>query len=153
MHAIATDFVFTIRAELADTLVIGAMTRGLRRFVPITGGSVTGPALEGDVLPLGGDSQIVVSDTLLEVEARYFIRTHDGVTIAVTNRGIRKAPPSVMLRLTQGEAVNAEEYYFRTAPCFEAPPDSSYRWMNEFTFVASALREKNVAVIHVHRVL
>jgi hypothetical protein len=104
-------------------------------------------------LPLGGDSQIVISDTVIEVDARYFIRTHDEVTVAVINRGIRRAPASVMARLSKGEAVNSEEYYFRAAPRFEAPCDSEYRWMNESTFVASAERERNAAVIHVHRVL
>jgi hypothetical protein len=153
MHTLATEFVFTIRATLADVMVIGEMPHGLRRFVPITGGSVTGPAFSGSVLPLGGDSQIAISDTLLEVDARYFIRTHDEVTIGVINRGIRRAPASVMARLGQGEAVNSDEYYFRTAPCFEAPRDSKYRWLNESTFVASAEREKNAAVIHVYRVL
>ncbi len=153
MHTIATDFVFTVRANLADMIVIGEMSGGLRRFVPITGGTVSGPAFSGTVLPLGGDSQIVVSDTVIEVDARYFIRTHDEVTVAVINRGIRRAPASVMARLGKGEAVNSEEYYFRAAPRFEAPRDSEYRWMNESTFVASAERERNAAVIHVHRVL
>jgi len=153
MHTIATEFVFTVRATLADMMVIGEMPRGLRRFVPITGGTVTGPAFSGSVLPLGGDSQVAISDTLLEVDARYFIRTHDEVTIAVINRGIRRAPASVMARLGKGDAVNSDEYYFRTAPRFEAPRDSAHRWMNESTFVASAERERNAAVIHVHRVL
>ncbi len=153
MHTITTDFVFTVRANLADIIVVGEMPRGLRRFVPITGGTVSGPAFSGSVLPLGGDSQIAISDNLIEVDARYFIRTHDGVTVAVINRGIRRAPAAVMVRLGKGEAVNSDEYYFRTAPCFEAPPDSAYRWMNESTFVASAERERNAAVIHVHRVL
>jgi hypothetical protein len=153
MHTIATDFVFTVRAALADMIVIGEMSRGLRRFVPIIGGTVSGPAFSGSVLPQGGDWQIAISDTLLEVDARYFIRTHDEVTISVVNRGLRRAPASVMARLGRGEAVTPDEYYFRTTPCFEAPRDSGYRWMNESTFVASAEREKNTAVIHVHRVL
>jgi len=153
MYTIATDFAFTVRANLADVIVIGEMPRGLRRFVPITGGTVSGPALSGSVLPLGGDSQIAISDTVIEVDARYFIRTHDEVTVAVINRGIRRASASVMARLGNGEAVNPEEYYFRAAPRFEAPRDSAYRWMNESTFVASAERERNAAVIHVHRVL
>jgi hypothetical protein len=153
MHCIATEFVFTIRVTLADMMVIGEMPRGLRRFVPIAGGTISGPAFSGSVLPLGGDTQIAISGTLLEVDARYFIRTHDEVTIAVINRGMRRAPASVMARLGKGEAVNSDEYYFRTAPCFEAPRDSAYRWMNESIFVATAQREKNAALIHVHRVL
>ena len=153
MLKLLTEFAFTIHAELAEPEVIGKMAQGVRRYVRILGGSVSGPKLTGSVLAGGGDSQLVLSDTLLELEARYFLRASDGTGISVVNKGLRRAPKTVTERLLQGESVDASEYYFRTSPRFEAPLDSAHAWLNESLFVASAERQKLSVIVHVHRVL
>jgi uncharacterized protein DUF3237 len=118
---------------------LGAMLRGRRRFVPILGGSVEGPRLAGDVLPGGADWQVGRADGILELVARYAIRTRSGVEIAVTNRGLRRASPEVMARLARGEPVDPALVYFRTVPTFEAPA-GAYDWLNRSLFLASAAR-------------
>jgi hypothetical protein len=153
MQPIVTEFCFTARAELGEPITIGDMSQGIRRFVPILGGTVKGPRLTGSIAAGGGDWQITVSTRRIEVDARYFIRTHDDVLIAVFNRGFRRAEPDVMHRLANGEAVAPDQYYFRTLPRFEAPIDSSHAWLNESLFVAAAERERAAAIIHFHRIL
>jgi hypothetical protein len=153
MPELLSEFAFTIQAELAEPEVIGKMAQGVRRYVRILGGRVSGPKLTGSVLAGGGDSQLVLSDTLLELEARYFLRASDGTGISVVNKGLRRAPKTVTERLLRGEAVGANEYYFRTSPRFEAPADSAHAWLNESLFVASAERQKLAVIVHVHRVL
>ena len=153
MHPLATEFCFTVRAELAAVQTVGDMSRGVRCFVPILGGSVQGPRLSGSISQGGGDWQVIVSPCRVDVEARYFIRTDDEVLIAVFNRGVRRAEPDVMRRLMSGEAVPPEQYYFRTSPRFEAPVDSRHAWLNDNLFVATAERERAAAVIHFYRVL
>ena len=153
MLPLATEFCFTARAELGAPITIGDMSQGMRRFVPILGGKVDGPRLSGSIATAGGDWQIIVSTRRIEVEARYFIRTHDGVLIAVFNRGFRRAEPDVMQRLANGEAVPPDQYYFRATPRFEAPIDSPHAWLNDSLFVATAERERAAAVIHFHRIL
>jgi hypothetical protein len=153
MRRITTEFCFTARAELGVPITVGDMPQGIRRFVPILGGKVEGPRLSGSITPGGGDWQVIVSTRRIEVEARYFIRTHDAVLIAVFNRGFRRAEPDVMQRLANGEAVPPDQYYFRTTPRFEAPIDSPHAWLNESLFVAAAERERSAAVIHFHRIL
>jgi hypothetical protein len=118
---------------------LGAMPRGRRRFVPILSGSVEGPRLAGDVLPGGADWQVGRADGILELVARYAIRTRSGVEIAVTNRGLRRASPEVMARLARGEPVDPALVYFRTVPTFEAPA-GDHDWLNRSIFVASAAR-------------
>ena len=93
-----------------------------------------------------------ISDTLTEVSAYYFIRTRDGVRISVFNNGLRRATPTVAVRLFGGEPV-APSYYFRTAPRFEAPAGSPQEWLNEFLFVDKAERELQAAIIHVFQLL
>jgi hypothetical protein len=118
---------------------LGAMPRGRRRLVPILGGIVSGPRLEGEVLPGGADWQIARADGILELVARYAIRTTGGQDIAVTNRGLRRAAPEIMERLARGEPVDPTLVYFRTTPVFEAPAGAC-EWLNRSLFLASAAR-------------
>jgi hypothetical protein len=151
--AFCTEFAFTAHVSVAAPIVVGEGPAGLRRFVAITGGTVAGPLLNGSVLAAGGDSQLVRYDGVLVVEARYLIRSDDGVLVAVINRGLRDGPPAVMSRLARGEKLAASEYYFRTAAQFEAPMGSVYEGLNKALFVATAEREPDAVIVHFFRVL
>jgi len=148
-----TEFAFTARVALAPLIVIGQGPEGLRRYVPILGGTVEGPLLQGTVLAAGGDSQVLRADHVLSVEARYIIRTADGVNVSVVNRGIRHGPPDVIARLTAGGRVSPDEYHFRTAALFEAPLGSTAEWLNKSIFIGRAEREPDAAIVHFFRVL
>jgi len=118
---------------------LGLTPHGRRRIIAIHGGRVNGPCIEGLIMPGGADWQYVRSDDAVELEARYSIRTSDGIEIAVINRGLRRAPPEIMDRLARGEHIDPALVYFRTVPVFEAPP-GPYHWLNRSIFIASAQR-------------
>jgi hypothetical protein len=118
---------------------LGPTPHGRRRIIAILGGRVTGPRLEAEIVPGGADWQYVRGDGVLELEARYSIRTRDGVEIAIINRGLRRASPEIMERMSRGEPVDFARVYFRTAPTFEAPA-GPYEWLNRSLFVATAAR-------------
>ena len=145
--------VMDLSITVGTPLDVGDVGAGVRRFVPITGGTFAGPLLSGKVVPGSGDWQIVRSDGALNAEARYILETADGVLIAVNNRGVRHASPEVMAQLNQGELVPPASYYFRTSATFEAPVGSAHEWVNRTLFVATAEREPSTAVIHFFRVL
>jgi hypothetical protein len=147
-----TEFAFTANVFVGTPLVVDHTPDGVRRYIPITGGTVAGPVLNGKVLPAGGDSQIIRSDGVIVLEARYMIQTDDNAMISVTNRGFRHAPPGVMARLLRGEHVGRDEYYFRTVAQFEAPVGSRYEELNKYLFVGTAEREANAAIVHFYRV-
>lgn len=153
MPSLHTEFAFTARVTLAPLIVIGRGPEGMRRYVPILGGTVEGPLLQGSVLAGGGDSQVVRADEVLSVEARYIIRTADGVNVSVLNRGIRHGAPDVMERLSAGGSVSPDEYHFRTVAQFEAPLGSGAEWLNKSLFIGSAEREPEAAIVHFFRVL
>ena len=125
---------------------------GRRRIIPILSGTVKGERLEGEVVPGGADWQYVRSDGVVELEARYSIRTTDGTEIAVTNRGMRRAAPDIMDRLSRGEPVDPALVYFRTAPVFEAPA-GPHAWLNESIFIATSARFPDSVQIRVFEVL
>jgi Protein of unknown function (DUF3237) len=131
--------VFDVEVEVGPMRDLGAMPLGRRRIVPILSGSVSGPRLEARIQPGGADWQYVRSDGIVELVARYAIETKDGVEIAVTNRGLRRARPETMARLARGEAVDPALVYCRTTPKFEAPA-GPYEWLNGSVFVGDAIR-------------
>jgi uncharacterized protein DUF3237 len=150
---VSTEFAFEARVSVATPLVVGQSSHGLRRVVPITGGTFEGPNIRGRVVPGGADWQFVRPDGVLSVEAHYTLQTSDSVLIMVTNRGIRRASPEVMARLGRGEQVDPSEYYFRTTAEFEAPIGSKYEWLNKSVFIGVAERRPDTAIIRFFRVL
>jgi hypothetical protein len=145
--ALRSEFVFEARVTVDKPIVVGDGPHGLRRIVPISGGSIEGPKLKGTVVPGGADWQFVRPDGTLQIEAKYTLQSDDGVLIMITNRGVRRGPKEVIERLAKGEAVDPSQYYFRTSAEFEAPVGSKYAWLNNSVFVGVAERQANAAVI------
>jgi hypothetical protein len=133
------DFICELEARLAAPIVIGQTPVGFKRMVPITGGHFTGPRLTGTGVPGGADWQYQRADGVWVLEAIYLLRTDDGVTIQVRNRGLRHGPPAVMQRLAAGDPVDPSEYYFRAMPSFDAPA-GRYEWLNRGMFVCTGVR-------------
>jgi hypothetical protein len=146
-----SSFAFTARVQVGAPVVTGQGPEGLRRFIPITGGTVAGPAFSGKVLPGSGDWQVVRADGVIALEARYTLEAADGLRIAVTNRGLRVATPAVAERIAGGDKVDPSEYYFRTVATVEAPIDSAYAWMNKALFIGIAERRSDAAIVHFYQ--
>ena len=149
--SIPGEFVFEVRAEVAEPRVIGPSSHGLRRVVPILGGTVSGPRFSGRVVPGGADWQYVRPDGVLSAEARYALEADDGTLVMVTNRGLRHGPAEVIERIARGEEVASTEYYFRTVAEIEAPLGSPYDWMNKALFIGIAERKAAAAIIRFHQ--
>ena len=141
-----------IEVSVGPIRELGPTPHGRRRIIPILAGTVRGPLLDGEVVPGGADWQYVRSDGVVELKAGYSIRTSDGAEIAITNRGLRRATPDIMDRLSRGEIVDPALVYFRTVPVFEAP-EGPYAWLNQSIFVAAAARYPDNVQIRVFELL
>ena len=142
------EFVAEVQAEVAAPIVIGASAAGERRIVPIIGGRVSGPRLEGEILPGGADFQLIRPDGVAEIEARYALRLNDGALVHVVNRGLRHAAPEDVERLLRGEAVPPERVYFRTAPCFETAAPA-HAWLRRRLFVGLGERQPAAVIVRI----
>jgi hypothetical protein len=142
------DFVGTVEAEVAAPVVVGAGAAGERRIVPILGGRVSGPRLDGEILPGGADFQLIRPDGVAEIEARYVLRLSDGALVYVVNRGLRHAAPEDMARLLRGEPVPPERVYFRTAPAFETA-SPAHAWLQRSLFVGFGERRPASVLVRV----
>jgi hypothetical protein len=147
-----TKYVFTIAALIGPVTTAGEIGHGVRRIIPIIGGEVRGPDVNGKVLAFGADFQIIRPNELIDLEAKYAFETDDGAIISVENHGIRFGPVELLQKLKRGEPVDPKLIYFRTVPKFETGHEK-YRWLMQHIFVASAARHADRVVIDVHMVL
>lgn len=111
--AFETEIVWKARVTIGETIALGESKRGVRRIVPITGGTFEGPGIRGKVVPGGADWQLVRPDGVTELYARYLLQTDDGYLIQVINRVLSRRSPD-------------EEPYRRSVIDLEAPLDSPY---------------------------
>jgi hypothetical protein len=146
------QLLFEARGVLEPSIVVGHTPEGLKRVVPILGGTFEGPELRGTIVPGGADWQYVRADGVTVVEARYLLRTDDDVLIEVHNRGLRHGPEEIMRRLAAGEHVEPSEYYFRAAPSLSAPA-GKYEWLNRSLFICSGARYATAITLWVYQVL
>jgi hypothetical protein len=145
------EYVCELRVKLDPALTVGQTPKGLRRIIPITGGTVTGPALNGTIFNGGADWQFIRKDGVAELEAHYQFKTDDGVIIYIKNEGVRVATPEVAARIAKGEPVPASEYYFKARPQFEAP-EGKYYWMNNALFICQGVKNPDDVSIFVWKV-
>lgn len=144
-------FLFEARGALAAPLDLGPGSGGTRRVIPIEpGGRFEGERIRGEMVG-GHDWQLTRTDGVTEVDARYLLKTDDGVLIECRNRGIRHGSPEVMRRLANGEDVDPAAYYFRTAPTFYAP-DGRYAWLNRSLFLCSGARFPDAVTVRFYEV-
>jgi len=148
---IGLSLAFEIRARIDPPADGGPGRNGHRRVIPITGGTVTGPRLTGRVLPGGADYELQRADGNSVVEAHYTLEAEDGTPIYIRNVGLFVAPSEVIARVDAGEIVPPEDYYFRTAPVFDAP-DGPHGWLSDRLFVAEARFAPDEVTIRVYEV-
>lgn len=117
-------FVFEERVDLEPAEAAGANPRGAGNRIGITGGTISGPMLQGTVLPGGADWQLIRSDGCSEIVADYFIRAEDKSLIHVRNVG-----------LACGAGADRGAYA-RATPVFTAPV-GKHDWLNKSVFTST----------------
>jgi len=152
MAEIRTAHLFTITLKVGEIQPLGKTPFGDRRVAVVEGGSFEGARLKGTVLKGGTDWILGRADGVLQLDVRLTLKTQDGDIIAMTYRGYRHGPASVIERLNRGEKVDPAEYYFRTAPVFETASEK-YGWLNRIVAVATGDRRADGPIYDVFEVL
>jgi hypothetical protein len=131
---------------------VGRVFSAQRRVIPILGGEVTGDGWRGRILPGGADFQLIASDTVAQLDARYVVETDAGDRIFVMNRAVRSAPADITAKLIRGEPVDPALVYFRCVPVFETG-SKALAWIHERIFVGTGVRHPDRVEIRVFSVL
>ncbi|CAL3963112.1 hypothetical protein PZA11_000827 [Diplocarpon coronariae] len=151
------EYAFTISAAIAPAQNFGTTFAGFRRFVPITGGTVEGPRLNGTVTAGGGDWNSVRSDGVLHILAKYTIELEDGTLINVHNEGYGRAGNKTFAfggdAPTNATGGSGKGWYAKTYPRFEVAP-GPHEWLNQYSFIGDMLQptSQDYAVIEVYGV-
>ena len=148
------EFAFEINVQVTAGKIqeVGETGKGIRRVVPITGGSFEGPGISGQIVPGGYDWQLLRSDGVSEIDARYLLLAEDGTLITIENKGLRHGPAEIMERIARGEEVNEGDYYFRSVPVFETS-NKKYEWLTKNIFIATGIRKPDKVLISVWKVI
>lgn len=148
------EFVFQIEVRFARRDQVGMLPSGIRRgFTPAAGGTITGPRLQGRVVPdSGGDWASWWPNGVVEFNATYMLEAADRTLIVIKNRGFRHAPPEVLRRMEALEPVDPKDYYMRVAPTFEAPV-GPHQWLSQTLFVGSADRRADHSIFRYFAVM
>ncbi len=144
--------VLTTHTEVGPFQVVGPMGKGIRRVMPILGGTFHIPAQKGGsfqtpevkgIVVGGADWQILHGDSLSVLDARITLRTDAGHYILLCASGRRYAPPGVLQRLLAGDAVGRDEYYGCSSTVIETSAPG-LEWMNYHQFIGNARTEKSM---------
>jgi Protein of unknown function (DUF3237) len=146
---IALEPLMRLEVQVGTPVDLGRIDGQGRRFIPITGGCVSG-AVSGSVLAGGGDWQIIAADGTVDLKARYVLSLGDAL-VEVRSTGLRAGPPAVLARLAQSEPVSSDEYYFRTHVRFRTA-DAGLGYLNRLIAVSFGERRATCVDLHVYRV-
>jgi len=119
-----TEFMWEAKVKIANMINVGESKLGVRRIIPITGGTFSGPNIKGEVLPGGEDWQLVRPDGDTELYARYLLKTDDGHTIQIINQAL------IHIGGPGG-------FYCKSVLDLEAPINSPYNYLNHSIFIGT----------------
>ena len=144
--------IYRLEATVGEPLDLGDIAQGERRIVPLSGGTFTGPALNGRLLPgSSADWQLVLPDGTALGDIRHTLQTDDGELLYVQSRGVRHGSAEVLERLARGENVNANEYTFRTSTQIETAAPA-LDWLNKGVFISVGGRQPGVVIYETYLV-
>lgn len=125
--SLTSRWVMRLEVDCAPPVAVGTTDAGLREDYPILGGRFVGNGLHGEVLP-GADRFLRRADGVGVLDARYALRTADGVLIHIHNRGLLWSPPG-----PDGKPDETAAFRCHCVPRFEAP-QGRYAWLNQAIF-------------------
>jgi muconolactone delta-isomerase len=144
--------VYRLEATLGEPVNVGDTDHGRRRIVPLTGGTFTGPTLNGTLLPgASADWQVVLPDGTALGDIRYTLQTDGGDVLYVQSRSTRHGSADVLARLARGEDVDASEYTFRTSTQIETAA-AELDWLNKGVFVSVGGRQPSGVIYETYLV-
>jgi len=118
------SFVYEEQVTLGTGIPFGETPVGKRNIIPITGGTFSGPGIQGKIVPGGWDWQLASPGGCFSLHADYMIQTDDAVMIHVVNQG------------TVCANSRGEKDAMLTTPVFEAPK-GKYDWLNGGVYVGT----------------
>jgi hypothetical protein len=127
------DHICTYTAHLqSPPEAIGPVAEGLRLNFYVTGGEVTGPHLQGQVRPVGGDWLTIRTDGIAVLDVRASVQTHDDALIYLSWTGIADLGEDGYQKALAGDLPPTG--LIRAAARMQAA-HPAYQWLNRLQFL------------------
>ena len=112
--------------------VIGPVGEGLRLNFYVLGGEVSGPHLQGQMRPVGGDWLTIRTDGVAVLDVRTCMETHDGALIYMCWTGVADLGENGYQRFLEGNLPSTAQIQ-AAARVQTAHP--AYQWLNRLQFL------------------
>ena len=132
--AVANEWVMRLEVTCGPEQTMGDTPDGRRTNYDILGGTLRGSAISGVVLAGGADWFLERPDGVGQLDARYSLRTDDGVIINVWNRGLLRYADGLREQDLASWPPRCDQYVCHCTPTFLAP-QGRYDWLNKGMFV------------------
>jgi hypothetical protein len=137
--SLPVEFLCTMTATLNPPVVVPGGPNGTRVIVRVTGGTVTGPRLNGTIEDLGADWLTMRADGTAQLDVRILITTDDGVPIHVSYKGVMSPDSNGVPRIV-------------TAPLFETG-DERYAWLTHMQGIAIGTTGNGTVEYNLYRIV
>jgi hypothetical protein len=131
---IELSYAFQVRVNFSERVRI-TTPAGRRVYVPVDGGEVWGPRLQGRVVPRSGADYADVYG----LNAHYMLETKDGAMIYLYNRGYLYRSDGLETPADDPKWGGDAEHYFRICPTFDAPV-GPHDWLTRTLFIGTGER-------------
>jgi hypothetical protein len=122
------DYLMSYNAALEPPEIIGPTPDGLRVNAYSSGGEVSGPKIQGKILPMGGDWFTLRPDGIGILDVRVTIKTNDGALIYLSYNGVADLGIDGYEKFMKGENT-PQEMHVRTNPKISTA-HPNYIWLN-----------------------
>ncbi|KAK5711715.1 hypothetical protein LTR15_012310 [Elasticomyces elasticus] len=150
------QFLFHLECDMEAFRHIGQGPYGDRSTVIFKTGRFEGPRMRGQILPGGGDWEIVRDhdgdQQTAHLNTRYNLVTHDGATIYLQTTGTRTGKKSVLSKLGDDTSITPDQFKMRLNLTMETG-DPRYSWINQGVFVASSGRVGDQVIYDAYELL
>ena len=137
LNSVPVEYLFTVHATVGAPVVIPNGPAGTRLVIEVTGGTVSGPQVNG-VVNMGGDWATLRANGTAGLDVRLLLTTNDGDAIHMTYEGVL-SPTDGGMRII-------------TAPRFQTGSEK-LAWLNDVQAIAFGAPGENCVDYDVYRVL
>jgi len=140
--SVSLEHAFDIRVDFDDKrCIFGPLPGGHSQgYTPTIGGRISGPRLQGHVVPnSGADFAVVRPDGVIEINSHYLLETDDGAKIYISNKGYLVPAKPGEAQVSNGTPQPA---YFRFTPTFKVPA-GPHDWLMRTVLLGAGERRSN----------
>ena len=151
MIQLKLEHAFGVRLSFGEEQRLGPTSLAHTRvFYPVTGGTVWGPRLKGEIVAGSGNDAPCLNDDRVVLGREWLIRAADGAFILMKITGY--APSGTPGGPWRADLPELETPSLHLAPIFEAS-DGPHAWLNRTVFVAKGDRRRTNSGMRIYAVM